>query len=51
VPAVALSAVIGAAIVYVLPVLAWVLQPRRGYFEHFRSPERMAGMGRPASSA
>jgi hypothetical protein len=49
VPAVALSAVIGAAILYVLPVLAWILRP--GYFEHFRSPERMAGIGRPASSA
>ena len=49
VPALAVSAVIGAAILYVLPVLFWVLQP--GYFEHFRSPERMAGIGRPASSA
>jgi predicted membrane channel-forming protein YqfA (hemolysin III family) len=51
VPAVAVSAVIGAAILYVVPVLGWVLQPRRAYFEHFRSPERMAGIGRPASSA
>jgi hypothetical protein len=49
VPALAVSAVIGAAILYVLPVLFWVLQP--SYFEHFRSPERMAGIGRPASSA
>jgi hypothetical protein len=50
VPALAISAVVGAAIFYVLPVLFWVLQPA-GYFEHFRSPERMAGIGRPASSA
>ena len=49
VPALAVSAVLGAVILYVLPVLYWVLQP--GYFEHFRSPERMAGIGRPASSA
>jgi hypothetical protein len=49
VPAVAVSAVIGAGLLYMLPVLAWVLRP--GYFEHFRSPARMAGMGRPASSA
>ena len=49
VPAFAVSAVIGAAILYVLPVFVWVLRP--GYLEHFRSPERMAGIGRPASSA
>jgi len=48
VPPAAISAVIAAAILYVLPAVVWVLQ---GYFEHFRSPERMAGIGRPASSA
>jgi hypothetical protein len=48
-PAFAVSAVIGAAILYVLPVFVWMLRP--GYFEHFRSPARMAGIGRPASSA
>jgi hypothetical protein len=49
VPPLAISAVIGAALLYVVPVLGWVLRP--GYFEHFRSPARIDGIGRAASNA